>query len=304
MLRKVSTRYLLPAELNELKAQFKCETAEEVHKIEDEKMLQFKDIVREELKSGMLKCPINDSFLFPFLRVAKHDCDKALRKLKKFVSIKCDSTKILHSLDDNWTDNDKFKHTLHSKDVFELEKRSKNGCMVNYVLFGTGKDVQKIIEDVASSILVHCENVFVNPAYSICGQIYIIDVRDLSYTQVFQLLQNKRRNLLITCRDMFQRYPIKLKQIYLVHSKTFIRISLATVLKLVSQKIQNRFKVHSDFKSFIKEHGTDMIKLEKRNGYDTPVLSEEFWDDYQEALKLNASEIHASSEFLNSNRSE
>ena len=79
--------------------------------------------------NGFLK---DESFLYPFLRVAKHDPEKALRKLKKFVKMRCDKDYMLKNLDDNWPENEIFNHVRQSKALIELNSRSNDGCVLKF----------------------------------------------------------------------------------------------------------------------------------------------------------------------------
>jgi len=296
MLRKVAVHYLLEVELNTLRQQFECDTEQEVRQIEQAKFEEFKTLVQKEDDDEHFKCPHDESFLYPFLRVAKHDPEKALRKLKKFVKMRCDKDYMLKNLDDNWPENEIFNHVRQSKALIELNSRSNDGCVLKFGIIKPQKNLEQTIIDLTADIIIHAEMVFINPAFSVTGCIFIIDVKNFSYNHVFQLIGSKLRNLLSNCRDTLQRYPLKLKEVHLVNAKPIIKLSLSAFLSVVSRKIQGRFMVHPDFKSVEKHIGKSILPEINKDTYE-PVLSVAFVEDHVESLLANKNEIFSPENF-------
>ncbi|KFM57145.1 Alpha-tocopherol transfer protein-like protein, partial [Stegodyphus mimosarum] len=228
------------------------------------------ETVKELLKREKDLSPcLDDNFLLMFLRARKFDCSSATNLIKKYYSAQLNYPSMFRNYTPKSCMN-VMKCNLH----YFLPYRSPDGCAVLLSKFGKWDPKLLSCENLLKFNLMCNEMAIQNPVTQICGVITIADMKDFSWSHLWQIPVSDVRCFVSTLQDCL---PVRDKAIHIIHHSSIFSILFALVKPLLSQKVKNRIYFHGDDLNSLHQHLPPEILPESLGGKLSDLPNEDFY---------------------------
>ncbi|XP_063598765.1 alpha-tocopherol transfer protein-like [Penaeus indicus] len=222
--------------------------------------------------TAITKCRLDGNFLLRFLRMKKFRIREAQELLEKYLHMRTENTHWFHGLD---IKDPMIEDLIDRGYFFALPERDDSGRRVFFSVAGRMDPTKHTTSDQMKSMQIAFESLLEDEENQVRGFTYIFDEKDVGLS-IITLWSPADVTKAFQCCE--KTIPMRHKEIHFVNLPTALFAIFEFAKTLLSEKIKNRFQIHSDesklrkkvpLRILPKEYGgtvpmAEMIKMYKK----------------------------------------
>lgn len=218
-----------------------------------------------------LMVPGDDSFALKFLRANRFDYEEAHRMVKAYYRFQ---TSVSPELFVTETLESRIGQVFQDNVLVVLPKKTIDGQPIVVCTPGLWNPDNYSFDNLLAAFVVSLEILISSPANQLSGVLSVLDLTNISWTQVKSFGPNDARKLVHLVQDAF---PARIVKIHVLNKSQLARMATQVIKPFTSPELASRTKLHSDPTSLASEIGAECLP-EELGGSNGPLDGSDYFN--------------------------
>merc|ERR1712241_569084 len=229
----------------------------ELNEEEETRKMSLKEFQKWiKTRANIKHCRLDSNFLLRFLRMQKFDLEATQDIFEKYLTMRCQYPSWFQNLDCKDT---ALTELVDRGYIIVLPNRDRHGRRIIFSQAGTMDPNKYTVSDLMRAHVMTFETLLNDEENQVRGFTYIFDEKDVSWSHLSIWTPSEVSKAFSCCE---RALPMRHKDIHFLNLPWTMNLIFQFAKSLLSEKIRNRFKTHSNLEHLQKSVDTSILPLE------------------------------------------